>query len=104
MTGKGKRRSEGLIQKLGEVVDEDIGTCGTEVGGRSIAIGDGTCAGTGTSTHEDIDGHVADDEGLRGWNLECSERLQDWFRIGFGTCHIVGTKDEGDVIDDTHVA
>ena len=64
MTGKGKRRSEGLIQKLGEVVDENISTGGTEVGGRGVAIGDGTCAGTGTSTHEDIDGHVTDDESL----------------------------------------
>ena len=49
-----------------DVLIATVGTGGTEVGGRSIAIGDGTGAGTGTSTHEDINGHVADNEGLRG--------------------------------------
>ena len=47
-------------EEVGEVVDEAVGTGGEEVGGGAVAVGDTAGGDVGVTTHEDIDGHVAD--------------------------------------------
>ncbi len=48
-----------VVEEVGEVVDKTVGTCGEEVGGGAVAVGDTAGADVGVASHEDVDGHVA---------------------------------------------
>ena len=85
-------------QELGEAVDEMVGTGGTEVGGRLVAVGDAAGETSSGGTHEDVVAGVTDHKGLLRSN---SKGLQDdlhGFRMRLVALHIVGADNHAEII------
>ena len=90
-------------QQLGKVVDEDVSTGSAEVVCRGITMGDSTSLGASSCSHENINGHVADNESLSSRDTASAERQQNRLGVGFSMPDIIGSKNKRDAVDDLHL-